>query len=575
MRHHVRKSRPSPAQPWQASRCSRLGFAPQAQNYKMTVNKERLLNAANEPQNWLMMNGDYGSHALFRSSPRSTATTSRTCGWSGRWRSAACRTSARTVPKAEVNPLIDNGFMYTSDGWGGDLQDRRAATRIRASSSGSTISGVRHEGNLLAHARHRAVGRPGDRQPARWPRDRAQPRLGRDRLGQEDRHRQRIRHQGTLQLRAHSPPRAKCWSQMASARGFARLAGSARCTHRQRAVALVRRAGAGRARQRDLEGQEQRLEDRRRRDVADRLVRSGDQAHDLGHRQPGSGLRSDGAPGRQSLHQLRRWRSTSTPASSSGISNIRRTTRGTTTRSASTCCTTSRSMARTRKVVTHFGRNGFYYSLDRNNGSFIKGSQYVNELNWTKGLDPKTGKPLEYNPAPRRAAVRSGGAAAARRRHEAHLSDLARRRRVSSRPPIIRSRTSPIRVGVEGCFTANGLTAAFKGPDGGLDREKFSTPQPIPATSTTARSPLTTPRPRRCWRRPSPTSKSAPARWSPPAASSSRRCRTAGSSPMTTRSSRSCGASTSARRSRARRSPTRSGRSSISPCRRADATCIR
>ncbi|HEY4407984.1 MAG TPA: hypothetical protein VGN55_25310, partial [Xanthobacteraceae bacterium] len=27
----------------------------------MTVNKERLLNAANEPQNWLMMNGDYAS----------------------------------------------------------------------------------------------------------------------------------------------------------------------------------------------------------------------------------------------------------------------------------------------------------------------------------------------------------------------------------------------------------------------------------------------------------------------------------------------------------------------------------
>ncbi len=31
----------------------------------------------------------------------------------------------------------------------------------------------------------------------------------------------------------------------------------------------------------------------------------GDQAHDLGDRQPGSGIRSDGAPGRQSLHQLR------------------------------------------------------------------------------------------------------------------------------------------------------------------------------------------------------------------------------------------------------------------------------
>src|SRR5256885_17073143 len=29
-------------------------------------------------------------------------------------------------------------------------------------------------------------------------------------------------------------------------------------------------------------------------------------------------------------------------------------------------------------------------------------------------------------------------------------------------------------VGAEGCFTQNGSTAAFKGPVGGLDREKFS-----------------------------------------------------------------------------------------------------
>ena len=52
----------------------------------------------------------------------------------------------------------------------------------------------------------------------------------------------------------------------------------------------------------------------------------------------------------------------------------------------------------TRKVVSHFGRNGFFYSLDRTNGRFIKGAQYVNDLNWTKGLDPETGKPVEYNP---------------------------------------------------------------------------------------------------------------------------------------------------------------------------------
>ena len=29
---------------------------------------------------------------------------------------------------------------------------------------------------------------------------------------------------------------------------------------------------------------------------------------------------------------------------------------------------------------------------------FIKGVQYVNDLNWTKGLNPETGRPLEYNP---------------------------------------------------------------------------------------------------------------------------------------------------------------------------------
>src|SRR5579871_5218698 len=29
--------------------------------YTITVSKERLLNAQNEPQNWLMMNGDYGA----------------------------------------------------------------------------------------------------------------------------------------------------------------------------------------------------------------------------------------------------------------------------------------------------------------------------------------------------------------------------------------------------------------------------------------------------------------------------------------------------------------------------------
>jgi alcohol dehydrogenase (cytochrome c) len=51
-----------------------------------------------------------------------------------------------------------------------------------------------------------------------------------------------------------------------------------------------------------------------------------------------------------------------------------------------------------RKLVVHAARNGFFYTLDRTNGSFIAGKQYVDQLNGTPGLDPKTGKPLNYNP---------------------------------------------------------------------------------------------------------------------------------------------------------------------------------
>ena len=45
-----------------------------------------------------------------------------------------------------------------------------------------------------------------------------------------------------------------------------------------------------------------------------------------------------------------------------------------------------------RKVVGHFARNGFFYSIDRTNGRFIKAEKYVNDLNWTKGINPETGQ---------------------------------------------------------------------------------------------------------------------------------------------------------------------------------------
>ncbi len=52
-----------------------------------------------------------------------------------------------------------------------------------------------------------------------------------------------------------------------------------------------------------------------------------------------------------------------------------------------------------RKAVGHFSRSGFYYNLDRTNGQFINSGQYVDKVTWTTGIDQKTGKPIEYNPA--------------------------------------------------------------------------------------------------------------------------------------------------------------------------------
>lgn len=58
-----------------------------------------------------------------------------------------------------------------------------------------------------------------------------------------------------------------------------------------------------------------------------------------------------------------------------------------------------------RKLAVQSNRNGFLYVLDRVTGEFIYATPTIEGINWTKGLDPKTGKP-EVNEATR---VKSGG----------------------------------------------------------------------------------------------------------------------------------------------------------------------
>jgi alcohol dehydrogenase (cytochrome c) len=52
----------------------------------------------------------------------------------------------------------------------------------------------------------------------------------------------------------------------------------------------------------------------------------------------------------------------------------------------------------TRKVVANFSRNGFFYTLDRTYGQFLRADQYQEKVTWTKGIDPKTGRPIDYDP---------------------------------------------------------------------------------------------------------------------------------------------------------------------------------
>src|ERR1700691_5348736 len=88
-----------------------------AAEYKMTVNRDRLINSANEPQNWLMMNGDYGST---RYSKLAQINRDNVKNLHMVWALAlrGMQDVGQNGPENEVNPLIDNGFMYTTDGWG-------------------------------------------------------------------------------------------------------------------------------------------------------------------------------------------------------------------------------------------------------------------------------------------------------------------------------------------------------------------------------------------------------------------------------------------------------------------------
>src|SRR5947209_510955 len=51
-----------------------------------------------------------------------------------------------------------------------------------------------------------------------------------------------------------------------------------------------------------------------------------------------------------------------------------------------------------RRLITHSARNGFVYTMDGHNGQIVMVKPYIDNINWTKGIAQKTGKPLDYDP---------------------------------------------------------------------------------------------------------------------------------------------------------------------------------
>src|SRR5262249_52477125 len=122
-----------------------LAAATVSGQYTMPVRRERLMNAQNEPQNWLMINGDYGST---RYSKLSQINRENVKNLRMVWALAlgGMQDVGQNGPENELNPLIDNGFMYTSDGWG-TIYKIDARDPNRGQLVWVTDPGVKHQGN--------------------------------------------------------------------------------------------------------------------------------------------------------------------------------------------------------------------------------------------------------------------------------------------------------------------------------------------------------------------------------------------------------------------------------------------
>jgi alcohol dehydrogenase (cytochrome c) len=436
--------------------------------YTMTVNGERLVNAQNEPQNWLMMNGNY---AATRYSKLTEINRDNVKNLRMVWAMAlgGLQDVGQNGPENEVNPLIDNGMMYTTDGWGTLYKiDARAATAGQF--VWVTDPGVKHQGNV-----------PRTRGIALWQ-DLVIANLPDGRVIAVNRDNGEIVWDKMVAVTNEFGSREKFFAAPITAEGKVIVAnGAGDAKTRGWIAALDARTGKevwrwyAVPKPGDPGSETWKDKNNAWKTGGGGLWQTGSYDPETHltlwgtgnpipqydpQARPGDNLYTNSVVALNVDTGKLAWYFQYTPNDSwdydeVGIHMLYDTTID----------------GQLRKVVGHFARNGFYYSLDRTNGKFIKGSQYVNDLNWTKGLNPKTGMPVEYDPKldvqiynPAARALRGDGT---KRTCPTWHGGIAHQ--PTAYNPV---KNIAYGVGIEGCFSSNGAAVAFLSPEGGIDDKK-------------------------------------------------------------------------------------------------------
>jgi alcohol dehydrogenase (cytochrome c) len=438
-----------------------------AADYTLTVNRDRLINAQNEPQNWLLMNGDYGSQ---RYSKLTQINRDNVKNLHMVWALAlgGMQDVGQNGPENEVNPLVDNGYMYTSDGWG-------TVYKIDARNPGFAKyvwicdSGVKHEGNA-----------PRTRGIALWE-DKVLANLPDGRVIAINRENGEIVWDKKITVKQEFGGQEKFLTAPLVADGKVLIQnGAGDGGTRGWVAALDVKDGKELWRFYTVPkpgdpGSESWKDDHNAWktggggiwqtgsfDPATHLyiVGTGNPfpIYDPQFR-PGDNLYTNSAIALDVETGKLAWYFQYTPNDSWDFDEI-----------GVHMLYDAKIGGQTRKVVGHFARNGFYYTLDRANGKFIKAEKYVNDLNWTKGIDQRTGKPVEYSAA---FDVQKYSEEARALRGDGMKRTCPTWHGGVAHQPIAYNPVKGIAygVGTEGCFSQNGAAVGVLSKDGGVDNK--------------------------------------------------------------------------------------------------------